>query len=111
MDTDVKEKDAYRVACSIVAKADFLITTDDRLLKCQTTEVAIATPGEFIRRLEVSLVIAPGIPLKAYEDSKAFKLFLADVGLLSCMVSLRLSVFSNAENGVTSAVTPFSMYT
>ena len=31
----------------------------------------------------------PGIPLKAYEDLKAFKLFLLDVGLLSCMTRLR----------------------
>ena len=31
---------------------------------------------------------APRIPLKAYEDPKAFKLFLADVGLLSCMAGL-----------------------
>ena len=52
MDTGVKEKDAYHVACSILAKADYFITTDDRLLKYQTAEVAIVTPGEFIRRLE-----------------------------------------------------------
>ncbi len=31
---------------------------------------------------------AAGIPLKAYEDLKAFKLFLVDVGLLGCMVGL-----------------------
>ena len=29
------------------------------------------------------------LPLKAYEDMKAFKLFLVDVGLLSCMTQLR----------------------
>ena len=38
---------------------------------------------------KVSRVNAPGIPLKAYEDLKAFKLSLVDVGLLSCMVGLR----------------------
>ncbi len=37
---------------------------------------------------KVSRVNLPGIPLKAYEDLKAFKLFLVDVGLLSCMVGL-----------------------
>ena len=37
---------------------------------------------------KVSRVNAPGISLKAYEDLKAFKLFLVDVGLLSCMVGL-----------------------
>lgn len=35
---------------------------------------------------------APSIPLKAYEDIKAFKLFLLDVGLLSCMVRLNQSI-------------------
>ena len=30
----------------------------------------------------------PGIPLKAYEDKKAFKLFMFDVGLISCMSAL-----------------------
>ncbi|MCM1026446.1 MAG: ATP-binding protein [Roseburia sp.] len=38
---------------------------------------------------KVSRVNAPGIPLKAYEDLKAFKLFLLDVGLLGCMAGLR----------------------
>ncbi len=40
---------------------------------------------------KVSRVNAAGIPLKAYEDLKAFKLFIVDVGLLSCMVGLRQS--------------------
>ncbi len=38
---------------------------------------------------KVSRVNAPGIPLKAYEDLKAFKLFIVDVGLLGCMTGLR----------------------
>ena len=38
---------------------------------------------------KVSRVNGAGIPLKAYEDLKAFKLFLVDVGLLSCMTGLR----------------------
>ena len=38
---------------------------------------------------KVCRVNAPGIPLKAYEDLKAFKLFLLDVGLLGCMAGLR----------------------
>ena len=40
----------------------------------------------------VNRVTAPSLPLKAYEDLKAFKLFLVDVGLLSCMVRLRQDV-------------------
>jgi len=38
---------------------------------------------------KVHRVTAPQLPLKAYEDFKAFKLFLLDVGLLSCMARLR----------------------
>lgn len=37
---------------------------------------------------KVSRVNAAGIPLKAYEDLKAFKLFMLDVGLLGCMTGL-----------------------
>ncbi|MCL2672301.1 MAG: ATP-binding protein [Clostridiales bacterium] len=38
---------------------------------------------------KVHRVNAPNVPLKAYEDLKAFKLFMLDVGLLSCMTRLR----------------------
>lgn len=38
---------------------------------------------------KVSRVNAAGIPLKAYEDLRAFKLFVVDVGLLGCMTGLR----------------------
>ncbi len=41
---------------------------------------------------KVHRVTAPSIPLKAYEDWKAFKLFLVDIGLLSCMVRLNQRV-------------------
>lgn len=41
---------------------------------------------------KIHRVSSPSIPLKAYEDLKAFKLFLLDVGLLSCMTGLRQSV-------------------
>ncbi len=37
---------------------------------------------------KVSRVNASGIPLKAYEDLKAFKLFMVDVGLLGCLAGL-----------------------
>lgn len=37
---------------------------------------------------KVSRVNTAQIPLKAYEDLKAFKLFASDVGLLSCMAGL-----------------------
>ena len=37
---------------------------------------------------EVRRVKVPSLPLKAYEDLKAFKLYILDVGLLSCMIRL-----------------------
>ncbi len=37
---------------------------------------------------KVSRVNAGGMPLKAYEDLRAFKLFMVDVGLLGCMTGL-----------------------
>ena len=41
---------------------------------------------------KVHRVSEPNLPLKAYEDLKAFKLFLVDVGLLACMVGLKQDV-------------------
>ena len=38
---------------------------------------------------KVSRVNSAAIPLKAYEDLRAFKLFVVDVGLLGCMTGLR----------------------
>lgn len=38
---------------------------------------------------KVSRVNTAGIPLRAYEDLKAFKLFVVDVGLLGCIAGLR----------------------
>ena len=52
IETGIKSMDAFHVACAIIAKSDFFITTDDRLLRYYSEEIAIVTPGEFIRRLE-----------------------------------------------------------
>jgi len=41
---------------------------------------------------------APNLPLKFYEDLKAFKLFLLDVGLLSCMARLRQDVLLDGND-------------
>lgn len=38
---------------------------------------------------KISRVNGVGIPLRAYEDLKAFKLFVVDIGLLGCMAGLR----------------------
>lgn len=47
---------------------------------------------------KVSRVKAPCLPLKAYEDLKAFKLYLADVGLLGCMAGLRQGVLLDGND-------------
>ena len=46
---------------------------------------------------KIQRVTVPNSPLKAYEDLKAFKLFMLDVGLLSCMVRLNQSVLLNGN--------------
>lgn len=52
METGIKEKDAYHVACAIMAECNYFVTTDDRLLKFQSEKINLVTPGEFIRRME-----------------------------------------------------------
>ena len=47
---------------------------------------------------KVHRVSAPNLPLKAYEDLKAFKLFLLDVGLLSNMAKLRQGVLLDGND-------------
>jgi len=47
---------------------------------------------------KVSRINAPCLPLRAYEDLKAFKLFLLDVGLLSCMTNLRKTVLLDGND-------------
>lgn len=47
---------------------------------------------------KVHRVTAPHLPLKAYEDLKSFKLFMVDVGLLSCMVRLSQSVLLDGND-------------
>jgi len=46
---------------------------------------------------KIKRVTVPNLPLKAYKDLKAFKLFMLDVGLLSCMVRLNQSVLLNGN--------------
>lgn len=47
---------------------------------------------------KVSRVNAAGIPLKAYEDLKAFKLFVLDIGLLVCMSGLGQRTLLDGNN-------------
>ncbi|MCD7785288.1 MAG: hypothetical protein LUH18_06910 [Oscillospiraceae bacterium] len=53
MATGVKMKDAYHVACAILSSSDYFLTTDKRLLKYQTSEIAMMNPIDFIEELEV----------------------------------------------------------
>ena len=46
---------------------------------------------------KVQRVTTPSIPLKAYEDLKAFKLFILDVGLLGCITNLDQSILINGN--------------
>ena len=52
MKTGIKEKDATHVACAIFGKADVFLTTDKRLLKFKTDEIAMMNPMDFVKELE-----------------------------------------------------------
>lgn len=47
--TGVKTADAIHTACAIIAQCDYLLTTDDRLLKYKTDRIQIVNPMEFVR--------------------------------------------------------------
>ena len=49
MKTGIKRADAHHVASAIIANCEYLITTDDRLLKYQSERIRIVSPTEFIR--------------------------------------------------------------
>lgn len=49
----MKTADAYHTACAILAGCDYMITTDDRLLKYESEEIEVVDPTEFIRLSEV----------------------------------------------------------
>ena len=48
MRTGIKLKDASHTACAIIAKCDYLITTDKRLIKYQDDRIKIVNPIEFL---------------------------------------------------------------
>jgi len=54
MGTGVKYMDASHIACSIIAKCDYLITTDKRLLKFKSDKINVINPIDFIRMWEDS---------------------------------------------------------
>jgi len=48
MRTGIKLKDASHTACAIIAKCDYLITTDKRLIKYTDNRIKIVNPIEFL---------------------------------------------------------------
>jgi len=53
MQKGIKKKDALHLACAIKAECDYFLTTDGKLLNKTITEIAIISPLDFIRRLEI----------------------------------------------------------
>ena len=54
---------------------------------------------------KVSRITTPHLPLKAYEDLKAFKLFLLDIGLLNCMTGISKHILLDGNNILKGSVT------
>ena len=54
---------------------------------------------------KVNRITTPNLPLKAYEDSKAFKLFLLDVGLLNCMTGISKHILLDGNDILKGSVT------
>ena len=53
MSTGIKTNDAYHIASAMIAKSDYFITVDDRLLKYLSDDIKIVNPIDFIKILEV----------------------------------------------------------
>ena len=47
METGIKKKDATHIACSIIAKCDYFISTDRRVINYKTDKIKIVNPIEF----------------------------------------------------------------
>lgn len=48
MATGIKSKDAWHLACALIAECDYFISTDKRLLKYKTDKITSLTPVEFM---------------------------------------------------------------
>ena len=48
MVTGVKSADALHTACAILSHCDYMLTTDDRLLKYKSGKIRVVNPTEFI---------------------------------------------------------------
>lgn len=52
MQTGIKAFDAAHIACALLAKCDYFITTDKRILKYQTKRLQLVNPVSFIEKWE-----------------------------------------------------------
>ena len=52
--TGVKNFDAAHIACAILAKCDYFLTTDKRVLKFRSDKIQIMNPVDFVKILEVA---------------------------------------------------------
>ena len=52
MKTGIKYKDAVHLACSMIEKCDFFITTDKRVLNYKTDRIKIINPIKFVKMWE-----------------------------------------------------------
>jgi len=51
-DAGLKAKDALHLACAIVAKCDYLLTTDKRFLKHKDDRIRLLNPMQFLVEME-----------------------------------------------------------
>ena len=49
MQSGIKKEDAAHVACAVLAKCDFFITTDHRLLRFKTQDIQLLNPIVFVK--------------------------------------------------------------
>ncbi len=52
MKIGIKTKDAFHVACVVLGKAYYFLTTDIRFLKYKTSEIRRINPVNFLSELE-----------------------------------------------------------
>jgi predicted nucleic acid-binding protein len=52
MQKGLKNKDALHIACAVVAKCDYFITTDNDILHKQYDTIIVINPIDFVRKLE-----------------------------------------------------------
>jgi predicted nucleic acid-binding protein len=52
MDAGIKRADATHIACAIDSGCDYLITTDDRMLKYKDNRTTIITPNDMLYIME-----------------------------------------------------------